>query len=403
PGVDWAIESTPIIDPTTNTLYLVTRKTSPSTPYEHQLHALDLVSGAEKFGGPAVISATRSVGGATLTFNSQHIRAHAGLALVKGQLILTFAGLGEGIGDSYNGWVLAYNAGSLQQTGVFTSLITPPATGGGIWQSGRAPVIDDNGYIYLFVGNAFLPSTYQAASNGYDGVNNFSESLLKLDSGLRLIDWFTPGDWATLDNEDNDLSSAGPILIPGTHLLTGGGKDGNLFIWQTGNLGKYNADDAQVVQKMSPPVSDPQLVYSGPVFWTRNSGQGGSLLFNVYNSAPIYAYAFNGNTFNTQPVSISSASEAANTGNKNAIALSANGGEPGTGIIWELQNNPTGGSSVLRAFDAGNLGNELWNSQAYLSDSLDGATTYIPPTISNGKVYAPTLANQLVVFGLKTN
>ena len=229
--------------------------------------------------------------------------------------------------------------------------------------------------------------------------------MLKLDSNLNLIDWFTPGVWATLDNNDRDLSSSGPLLIPGTELLTGGGKDGNLYLWQTENLGKYNAKDAQVVQKLPPPATPGVIpyVFSGPVFWPRSPAQGGSLLFDVYNSYPIYAYAFNGSTYNPNPVSLSSAGEAAGTGYNNSIALSANGDAAGSGIIWELQNNPTTKISILRAFDAENLNNELWNSQAYMSDSLQGGTTYIPPLISNGKVYAPTLNNYLVVYGLSTD
>lgn len=396
---------TPIIDPKSNTLYLVTRS-SALPPFTFKLHALDLVNGAEKFGGPVDLSATFSVDGNTLNFSSEDdIQPHAGLALANGQLIICFSGWHESPGHTYHGWVMSYNASNLQQTGVFSTISMPPAIGGGVWQSGRAPVVDNEGYIYLFVGNSIDPITYMAPSNGYDGVNNFSESLLKFDSNLNLIDWFTPGAWAQLDNIDKDLSGSGPTLIPGTNLITGGGKDGNLYLWHTDNLGKFNATDSQVAQKMAPPSVGNKTyngsIFSGPVFWSRTSAQGGSLLFNLYSNTPIFSFAFNGNSFNTTPVSFSSATEAAGTGYKNAITLSANGGESGTGIIWEFQNNRSTNISVLRAFDAEHLNIELWNSSAYLSDSLEGNTTFVPPTIVNGKVYAPTLANQLVVYGIK--
>ncbi len=404
PGVHWSIDSTPIIDPASQTLYVVARTVS-NTNRQFELHALNLSTGAEKFNGPVVLSGTYGANGYTLDFSnpavSQNLKSHAGLALVNGQLIICFSSLSEGVGDYYSGWVLSYNASTLQPTAAFATIISPPATGGGIWQAGRAPVVDDNGFIYLFVGNAYLPNTYAAAPNGYDGVSNFSESLLKLDANLNLVDWFTPGGWVNLDNRDLDLSSSGPTLIEGTGLLTGAGKDGNLYVWNTNSLGHYNATDAQVVQKMPGP-NNYKYVYNGVVFWRRSSEQGGSLLFNVYNNSPIYSFAFNNPKFNPTPVSSSSASKALNSGIRNSVALSANGGNAGTGIVWELQNNSTTNVSVLRALDATNLGNELWNSSTYLSDSLAGANTYIPPTISNGKVYAPTLNSQLVVYGLKS-
>ena len=157
-----------------------------------------------------------------------------------------------------------------------------------------------------------------------------------------------------------------------------------------------------MVQKIPGP-NLARFMYNGVIFWQRSAVQGGSLLFNVYKNSPIYAFAFNGNGFNPNPVSSSLDSGAANAGFNSSMALSANADYTGTGIIWELQNNPATNISVLRALDASNLGNELWNSSVYLSDSLKSPTTYIPPTISNGKVYAPTLRNQLVVYGLRQN
>src|SRR6202049_291926 len=137
---------------------------------------------------------------------------------------------------------MSYNKGTLQQSGVFAT-VTTGSRGGGVWQSGRPPVVDSSGYVYVFVGNGY--------SGGYDGVKNFSESVLKLDpaNGLKLVDWFTPGNWSYLDANDRDLSSSGPMLIPGTSLLAGGGKTGDLYLLNTGNLGHFNASDSQVVQK----------------------------------------------------------------------------------------------------------------------------------------------------------
>jgi hypothetical protein len=367
----------------------------PIPPYQFSIHALDLISGAEKFGAPKTMSGNFGA----LKLTDQALQQHAGLTLAKNNLIIAFASYNEDLDKTYHGWVSAYNAGNLQLAGTFSPLGMPPATGGGIWQGGRAPVVDINGNIYLFVGNSFANAVN---SNTYDGVRNFTNSLLKLDSNLHLLDWFTPSNWHTLDITDNDLSCSGPTLIPGTSLLTGGGKEGYLYIWNTNNLGKYRANDTQVVQKFK---SVPKgHVFSGPIFWTRSAQRGGSVLYTLGRNSPIYAYSFNGNTFNTKPISISSASNAIGTGYNSAITLSANGDTPGTGIIWELQNNqtnPDGGASVVRALDATNLSKELWNSTDFASDELTGHTIYVPPIITNGKVYVTAYkSNEVAVYGL---
>ena len=385
--------STPVIDPKTNTLYLVTQ--SPAPPYQFNIHALDLISGAEKFGAPKIMSGNFGA----LKLTDQALKQHAGLTLANNNLIIAFTAYNEDIDNTYHGWVSAYNAGNLQLVKSFSPLGMPPATGAGIWQGGRAPVVDNNGNIYLFVGNSWANAVN---SNTYDGVHNFTNSLLKLDSNLNLLDWFTPSNWNTLDITDNDLSGSGPTLIPGTSLLTGGGKEGYLYIWNTNNLGKYRANDTQVVQKFKSVPNG--FLFSGPIFWTRSAQRGGSVLYTLGNNSPIYAYSFNGNTFNTTPISISSATNAIGTGYNSAITLSANGDTPGTGIIWELQNNqtnPTGGASVVRAFDATNLSNELWNSTDFASDVLTGQTTYVPPIITNGKLYVTAYnSNEVAVYGL---
>src|SRR5262249_47443240 len=144
--------------------------------------------------------------------------------------------------------------------------------GAGVWQSGRPPAVDSSGHVYVFTGNGY-------SGMGYDGVNNFSESLLKLDPahGLSLVDWFTPSNWVALDNSDTDLASAGPLLVPGTNLLVGGGKAAVLYVLNTGSLGKNTANDNGAVQKIT---ISPGHNWGGPVYWQRSAANGGPLLFD---------------------------------------------------------------------------------------------------------------------------
>ena len=213
------IMGTPVIDQTTGTMYLVarTKETTGSTvSYVQRLHALDITSGAEKFGGPVVIQASVSgtgydnVGG-TVTFNPLQENQRAGLTLANGNVYIAWASYGDT--DPYHGWVMAYSASTLQQVGVLC--ITPNGTRGGIWQSGQPLSVDASGDLYVATGNG-----------DFDGVKNFGETVLKLSPTLAILDWFTPGNWAALNGGDLDLSSAGVLLVPNSTDVIGAGKEG---------------------------------------------------------------------------------------------------------------------------------------------------------------------------------
>ena len=395
-GTSSAIHGTPIIDPAAGILYVV--EIINKSPRSFMLHAMNIFNGAEKLGGPVVIKASYTADGHTAVFPGPNSYHHAGLALSNGQLIIPMFGGEEADNLLYQGWMLSYNATTLQLNAALPTNLTPPSTGGGIWQSGRAPAVDDAGNVYLFTGNAYLSSKYNTASNGYDGVHNFSESLLKFSPTGALLDWFTPYNWALLDAKDLDLSSSGPIAVPGTNLLIGCGKEGVMYVWNTQNLGKLTPTDAHVVQKFT--TGPNTYVYSGEILWMRTAAQGGPIMYNVFQNAPVYAYGVSKGLFNTTPLSATPSADYVNTDVYTTTTLSANGGIPATGVLWALHNNPANDVSILRAYDALNLSHELWNSSSYLSDSLGGSSTYIPPTISNGKVYTPSFNKQLVVYGL---
>src|SRR5882672_4649485 len=88
------IMGTPVIDQSTQTMYLVARtKESSGTnvAYRQRLHALDISTGAEKFGGPVLIQASVSgVGydslGGLVTFNPLKEHQRVGLALANGNV-----------------------------------------------------------------------------------------------------------------------------------------------------------------------------------------------------------------------------------------------------------------------------------------------------------------------------
>lgn len=384
------ILSTPVIDPATNILYLVAGTVENNT-MAYRLHAVDIKSGAEPF-GPGVLLAGSSGGAA---FDARYLFQRPSLVLSGNQVVIAFSALQNEAAGNYSGWVLAYNKSSLQQSGAL-AIVPTGNLGGGIWMSGRPPAVDSSGYVYLFTGNGW--------GGGYDGVQNFSETALKLDpsNGLAIVDWFTPGNWSDLDTNDLDLSASGPLLLPGTSLLTGGSKAGELYLVDTTNMGKFNANDSQIVQEMN--IANNNEILSGPVYWARSSANGGSLLYNWGKLDTLKAYSFANGQFGTSPVMQGGGAQQFPGG---VLTLSANGEQPASGVLWatvvtsgDAEENPPA-PGALHAYNASNLSQELWNSTMNPSrDGFGNFAKFVPPMVVNGRVYVATWSNQVAVYGL---
>ena len=382
--------STPVIDLSTNTMYAVACTLESSTMV-YRLHAIDITSGAVRAGSGVQISG--SYGGST--FDARYQTQRVSLALSGNNVVFGFGAVELEYAGGYVGWVMAYDKTTLAQTGAFAT-VTTGNRGGGVWQSGRPPVVDGSGFVYVYVGNAY--------GSGYDGVEDFSESVLKLDpaNGLKLVDWFTPGNWSTLDTNDLDLTSSGPMMIPGTSLIAGGGKTGVMYVLNTANLGKFNSSDSQVVQKLQ--ISKSEL-RGGLVYWQRSSANGGPLMYDWGVNDQVKAYPFNGSTFATTPSAQGGVTNQIFPGG--ILALSANADTPGTGVLWatvatsgDAENNPPV-PGALYAFDASNVATQLWNSTLNAArDSFGNFAKFVPPLVANGRVYVATWSNQVAVYGL---
>lgn len=377
------ITSTPVIDLSRHTLYVVA-KTKVNGLARHELHALDLSSGAELDGGPAIIAGSVAGhgydnAGGTITFSShQHLQRPA-LLLQNGVIYIAFSSHCDY--DPYHGWVFAYDAATLARVSVYND--TPDGSRGGIWMSGEGPSGDSND-VYMITGNGtFNP-------NGRDR----GDSFVKLGSNLNPLDWFTPYNQAALAQTDQDLGSGGALLLPGTHLLVGGGKGGTLYLLDRNALGHFRAtDNGQIVQSFT---GSSGAILNSPVYWN-----GRLFLSAAFDH--IRTFSFNGSTFNPTSTSHSNVTILWSGA---ALSVSANGA--GGGILWaasslsvSAQDVPVPG--VLRAFDATDLSRELWNSKLVPADDLGDYTKFCAPTIANGRVYLPTTSGKgaLVVYGPK--
>jgi hypothetical protein len=249
------ITSTPVIDPVSQTIYveaLTKDATNETVNYVHRLHALDLATGAEKPGGPVVLTATvpgvgdGNDGNGNLPFTAVRHLNRAALLLDNGVVYIAYASFDDV--PPYHGWMFGVNAETLQLETIFNA--SPNGSASGFWQSSCGPASDPDGNIFALTGNG----TFDGQTN--DDYGDCVVKLVPLGTNLMLADFLTPFDTATLAAVDGDLGSGGHVLLPDSagspehpHLMVGGGKTGVGYLWDRDNLGQFNpVDDSQVVQ-----------------------------------------------------------------------------------------------------------------------------------------------------------
>ena len=392
------ITGTPVIDAATGTLYVVTNETRPEKGFAQRLHALDVATGNEKFGGPVEIHASVSGGGdgsvgGQVAFDPLHNLQRPGLLLNKGVVYIAWAGHC----DNGHGWLMAYDAGTLAQLAVWNA--TPNGGIGGVWHAGSAPAADADGRIYLATGNG----TFDAATGGVD----FGDSLLKFAAPTKgqmpLLDYFTPFNQADMESQDNDFGSGGPMLLPqqpagSPHrsLLVIGDKTGNLYVIDRDNPGKFNPNDNQIVQTLTGQLA---CCTGGATAWWNST----VYVTSVFDK--MKAFSFDPSTGRLSDVPVSQTTQVFLYYPPPFFSISSNGFT--NAIVWALDgdtyvhsSNSGGQPAVLRAFDARDLSREIYNSnENFPRDKAGKAVKFAVPTVANGKVYVGTQA-ELTVYGL---
>jgi len=402
------ITGTPVIDSATGTLYVVS-KTKEGGTYVQRLHALNIITGAEQtsFNSPVEIQASMpgngdGSSGGMLTFDPLWENQRPGLLLLNGIVYIGFGSHGDN--TPFHGWILAYNATTLQQTGAFCD--TPNGSGSGIWMAGSGlaadivdPVNHPYGRIFLSTGNG----TFDATTPPYTNQMNYSDDILNLDltNGVPSVqDSFTPFNQQSLSDADGDVGSGGVALLPDqnagghTHLLIQAGKEGRISVVDRDHMGGYNSSNDAIVQEIPPAPSSSGYQIKGiwgkPAYWNGNVyfwGRGDNLT----------AFSFANGRLSPTPTSRS-----AETGGHPAAvpAVSASGN---TGaIVWSIETSSYSvqGPAVLRAHDAQNVATLLYSSDQNLSrDNPGPAVKFVVPTVVNGKVYVAA-EYQMSVYGL---
>jgi hypothetical protein len=385
------ITSTPVIDRARNAIYVVAMSKDAAGNYFQRLHALDLTTGKELFGGPAAITATYPGTGdnsssGNVVFDPKRYKERPGLLEINGTIYTTWASHCDII--PYTSWVLAYNADTLAQTSVLN--LIPNGSAGGIWMSGSAPAADSTGNIFFLIGNGTFDTSL--TSQGFPSKGDCGNCFVKLStgSGLALADYFTPQNTVSESTADKDLGSGGAILLPDMtdaggnikHLAVGGGKDAIIYVADRDNMGKFSTPTDQIYQEISGQlccgVFSMPAYFNGTVYFAE---VGGTLkAFPINNALLATTPSKQTSHFFSYPGATPS--------------VSANGTT--NGIIWAIENS----GAILYAYDAANFPNELYDSnQAANNRDHFAGNKFITPMVANGRVYVGT-PTSVAVFGL---
>ena len=386
------VTSTPVIDRAAGphgAIFVVAMSKDGSSNYHQRLHALDIATGAELFNGPVTVNPTySSPAGGQKTFSSGQYAERAAL-LLDNQTIYT-SWTSHCDLQPYSGWIVGFGESTLAQTAVLNVAAASDA-GPSIWMSGGGLAADSAGNIYLLTANGAFDTTLD--SNGFPQLGDYGNSFLKLSTaggGLAVADYFAPYNEVAESAADQDLGSSGAMLLPDVtdsggvvrHLMVGAGKDGNLYVVNRDDMGKFNPSHDADWQELDGALPGP--TFSSPAYFN------GAVYYGDVGG-PLKAFTVAGAKLSTQPAS-ETVTDFPFPGA--APAVSANAAS--NGIVWVVQNsNP----AVLHAYDATDLTRELYNSNQAPGgrDNFGAGNKFITPTIADGMVFVGT-TNGVAVF-----
>jgi outer membrane protein assembly factor BamB len=388
------ITATPVIDRAQGTIYFVAMSKSAAGRYFQRLHALDVTTGAELFGGPSAVSASYPGNGANsqngqVVFDPMRYEERAGLLLLNGTLYTAWTSHCDQ--DPYTGWIMGFDATTLHQTGVLN--VTPNGSRGAFWMAGAGIAADSAGAIYLISGNGTFDETLDA--NGFPVNGDFGNGLLKISSsgGLAIADYFATFDTTSLSNADTDFGSGGLVVLPDLigadgrtrHLAVGAGKDAKIYIVDRDAMGKFSNTANNNYQTISGALGGG--VYAAPAWFN------GALYYGAAGDQ-IKAFPITNALLATTPSSQTTTSFPY-PGATPSISSNANA----NGIVWAVEN---AGTAVLHAYDATNLASELYNSSQAANgiDQFGAGNKFVATVIVNGRVYVGTPTG-VAAFGLR--
>jgi hypothetical protein len=391
------ITGTPVIDRTAGLLYVVSKAKRADKTYVQRLHALRITDGTEGPGAPVVIAAKlpstseRDAKDGQLAFEPLRHNQRAALALIGGRVIIAWASHGDN--EPYHGWLMAYDPADLTKPPA-AFLTTPGGLAGGIWMGASGPTTDADGNIYVASGNGIFDFDDDGPRE------NYALSALKLrldETGFTLKDFFSPHETSDLNAGDLDFGTSAPIILPDRaqtpiHRLVVAGKTGYLYVLNRDDLGGYDPDNDDLVQKL---FTGANFLISNPVFFN-------DTLYVLPHQLPLMAFSIDPETglFGTDPTDIAATCKGC-FDRGSTPSISANGTK--NAILWVLDNGgyKTGMPAILHAYDPTNLSNELYASSPILldTDSAAPAVKFTVPSVADGRVFVGG-QKAVTVYGL---
>jgi hypothetical protein len=392
------VTSTPVIDRHVGLqgiLYAVAMSKDGSGNYFQRLHALNLVAGQEQFGGPVDIQAVfpgtgDNSSGGNVVFDPKQYKERAGLLLLNHVVYTAWSSHCDI--RPYTGWVIGYDQSNLKQVNVLN--IAPNGAQASIWASGGGPATDSDGNIYFLAANGTFDTTLDA--NGFPRGGDYGNAFLKVgttNNKLSVADYFGMFNAVAESSADEDFGSGGAMVLPdlmdalgrARHLAVGAGKDGELYLVDRDNMGKFNANNNDALYQGLPgALAGPE--FSMPAYFNNK------IYYGAANDS-IRAFALAAAKLLATP-----ASQTSHVFPYPGATPSISASGTSNGIVWVSENtNP----AVLHAYDAEDLTHELYNSSQASGgrDQFGTGNKYITPTIANSKVYVGT-TNGVGVFGL---
>ncbi len=383
---EYGISSTPVIVRNGNggTIYIVSATEPASMSFHTQLHALDLLTGADTIKPREIDPQTKLKTGGTLHFDPQNQWGRTSLVYANGAVYVGIGSHCDHNAGSISGWLLRYDTSTLKLAGKFNTI---KASAGyelaSIWMSGYAPAIDDAGDVLAITGNGNFSLT--------KGSEGYGESIIAVAPDMKTLHGtFTPSDWQSLNNSDSDFGSGGVMAIPVVQgqasppLAIGAGKDGNAYLVNTSKLGGKSKNGSTPLQTLSLAGC-----FCAPAYYATASG---GVLFYQTSSDVLRAYSV-GTTATPVLTQIAAGTDQAGFGGSFPI-VSTNGSAANTGVVWALER---GSTMQLKAYNAASLGAPLF--QANSGTWSNGSRGWLTPLVANGRVYAPA-AGTVTVFGL---
>jgi outer membrane protein assembly factor BamB len=389
--------STPVIDPAAGRMWVTAKSMTSPDELTYRLHCLDIRTGE-------ILASSENIqsGDGVDKLEAKTALQRPGLLLANGMVYAAFGSQQDG--GFYHGWVVAFDAQTLAQKYVFCTTCGELLGEGGIWQAGNGPAADADGNIYIMTGNG-----------AFEAGQRYGTSFVKLNAQLQVVDWFTPSNHLALTLGDIDLGSSGPMLLPDSDQLVGGGKEGYLYLLNRNRMGKLQPPHsvAPALQYLHVskhwtldwiswllPVFGYHHIHGAPVYW--KSAQHGPLVYVWPEETPLKAYQYNPAThLRTKPLLAGPKAPHGMPGG--FLSISANGDQ--NGLLWA--SVPLSQDAYVhvvpgafRVFDANTM-EQLWSTDKNLPEDTFNFAKYCPPTVANGKVYLATFSDKLNVYGLQ--